>query len=223
MNTVVDRAHPGRCARTLLVMIPAAFAAPEDFVSAGFIGAVRGRGLDVDLVFAALELEHVGDRSVLTRLHEELLKPARAEGCSVWLGGISLGGYVALCCAERHPGAINGLCLLAPYLGSHIVTGEIERAAGVHSWSPGELASDDEERRVWRFIQRSAAGGTPAIHLGIGRDDRFAPRHRVLAAALEPGGVDVVPGGHDWPTWLRLWERFLEVRLAPQPGCAGRL
>jgi len=23
-----------------------------------------------------------------------------------------------------------------------------------------------------------------------------------------------VPGGHDWPTWGRLWERFLDLRLA---------
>jgi pimeloyl-ACP methyl ester carboxylesterase len=223
MHIVADRAHPGRSARTRVVMLPAAFATPEDFVGAGFVSAVRRRGLDVDLVFAALELEHVGDRSLLTRLHSELLRPARAEGCSVWLGGISLGGYVALCCAERHTSEIDGLCLLAPYLGSHIVTDEIERAAGVQGWRPGELADDDEERRVWRFIQRCAGASALAMHLGIGREDRFAPRHRVLAAALEPASVDVVPGGHDWPTWLRLWERFLEVRLASHPASAGRL
>jgi pimeloyl-ACP methyl ester carboxylesterase len=201
-------------------MLPAAFATPADFVSAGFIGAVRRRGLDVDLVFAALELEHVGDRSVLARLHAEHLLPARAEGCAVWLGGISLGGYVALCCAERHASDIDGLCLLAPYLGSHIVTGEIERV-GVHAWRPAEPAGDDEERRVWRFIQGCAAGGSLPIHLGIGREDRFAPRHRLLAAALPPASVDVVPGGHDWPTWLRLWERFLDVRWASHPTGAG--
>ncbi len=130
---------------------------------------------------------------------------------------------MALCCAERHTSEIDGLCLLAPYLGSHIVTDEIERAAGVQRWRPGELADDDEERRVWRFIQRCAAGGALAMHLGIGREDRFAPRHRLLAAALDPASVDVVPGGHDWPTWLRLWERFLDVRLAPRPASAGRL
>ena len=59
----------------------------------------------------------------------------------------------------------------------------------------------------------STATAEPPLHLGLGREDRFAERHRVLAAALEPGEVDTVPGGHDWPTWRRLWDNFLDVRL----------
>jgi enterochelin esterase-like enzyme len=38
-----------------------------------------------------------------------------------------------------------------------------------------------------------------------------------MAAALRPDDVDVVPGGHDWPTWRRLWDRFLDARFAPKP------
>ena len=212
MQTIADAAHAERSAPTRLLMLPAAYSGPEDFVRAGFIGAVRRRHLEVDLVFAGLELQHLTDRTVLTRLHQELILPARAQGCSIWLGGISLGGYVALCCAERYPQEIDGLCLFAPYLGSHIVTDEIARADGVHAWRPGEIAADDEERRIWRFIQTLGARALP-IHLGLGREDRFAPRHRLMAAALAPGSVDIVPGGHDWPTWYRLWENFLDARL----------
>ena len=209
MQVIVDNARAAGSAATRLIMLPAAYSGPEDFVRAGFVGAVRERQLDVDLVFAALELQHVTDRTVLTRLREELVAPARAQGCAVWLGGISLGGYVTLCCAERHWRELDGLCLFAPYLGSHIITGEIERAGSLAAWRPEDLAPDDEERRVWRFIQTHGRGSLP-IHLGLGREDRFAPRHRVLAAALDPHSVDVVPGGHDWPTWLALWENFLE-------------
>jgi pimeloyl-ACP methyl ester carboxylesterase len=212
MQTIADAAHLGRRAPTRVLMLPAAYSGPEDFVRAGFVGAVRHRQLEVDLVFAGLELQYVTDRTVLTRLHQELILPARAQGCSIWLGGISLGGYVALCAAERYPQEIDGLCLFAPYLGSHIVTGEIARADGLHSWRPGEIAEDDEERRIWRFIQTQAARALP-IHLGLGREDRFAARHRLLASALDPGSVDIVPGGHDWPTWLRLWENFLDARF----------
>ncbi len=220
MHTIADAAHAGRSAPTRLLMLPAAYSGPEDFVRAGFVGAVRQRHLEVDLVFARLELQHLSDRTVLTRLRQELLLPARAQGCSTWLGGISLGGYVALCCAERHPQDIDGLCLIAPYLGSHIVTDEIARADGVHSWRPGEIAEDDAERRVWRFIQTLGSRALP-IHLGLGREDRFAARHRLMASALAPGSLDIVPGGHDWPTWHRLWENFLEARMTPHPTPAG--
>ena len=200
-------------------MLPAAYAAPGDFVQHGFVSAVRARRLDVDLVFAGFELQHVTDRSLITRVWHELILPARSRGTGVWLGGISLGGYLALCCAERHPQELAGLCVFAPYLGSHIITGEIARARGVAGWDAGEVKDDDEERRVWRFIQ-TLGSGPLAVHLGLGREDRFASRHRLMAAALRPESVDVVPGGHDWPTWHRLWENFLDKRLLPDtnPG-----
>ena len=62
------------------------------------------------------------------------------------------------------------------------------------------------------------AHGTPPLHVGLGREDRFGARHRVLAAALPAERVDFVPGGHEWPVWRRLWERFLDARFQRQPG-----
>lgn len=217
-QTIVAAARSGHAAPTRVVMLPAAYAAPGDFVQQGFVSAVRARRLDVDLVFAGFELQQVTDRSVLTRVRHELILPAFSLGLQVWLGGISLGGYLALCCAERHPQELAGLCVFAPYLGSHIITGEIARAQGVSGWNAGEPADDDDERRVWRFIQ-TLSSGSLAVHLGLGSEDRFANRHRLMAAALRPESVDVVPGGHDWPTWRRLWENFLDKRLAPHPKC----
>jgi pimeloyl-ACP methyl ester carboxylesterase len=220
MPTLIEPAHAGRTAPLRLVMLPAAYADPSDFVKHGFVRAVRDRSLEVDLVLAGFQLQEVGDRSVFTRLREELLMPACAHGCAVWLGGISLGGYLALGYAERHPGELAGLCLFAPYLGSHLITSEIERARGLESWRPGAFPEDDDERRVWRFIRTLRSGSLP-VHLGLGREDRFGRRHSLMAAALAPGSVDVVPGGHDWPTWRRLWDRFLDARLAPERRPAG--
>jgi pimeloyl-ACP methyl ester carboxylesterase len=212
VQAIIDLAHAQRTARTRLVMLPAAYTAPQDFVIAGFVTAVRERQLDIDLAFAGLELQHVSDRTVIARISRELLEPARVLGCTVWLGGISLGGFIALSCAERHPQLLDGLCVFAPYLGSHIVTSEIVRARGVAGWQPGELAEDDEERRIWRFIKTQPTRGLP-LHLGLGREDRFAARHRLMAAALPPADVDIVPGGHDWPTWRTLWDNFLDERF----------
>jgi pimeloyl-ACP methyl ester carboxylesterase len=215
-RAILEPARPGRVAPQRVLLLPPAYAQPEDFVREGFADVVRTRGLDLDLVLIELRLQSVTDRSVLAQLHQ-LIVAARTAGCAtVWLGGISLGAYIALACAERHRREVDGLCLFAPYLGSHIVTQEIERAGGLGGWEPGELAAEDEERRIWRFIKAQARGPLP-IHLGLGRDDRFGARHRTLAAALTADSVDLVPGGHEWPVWRRLWERFLDARIRRQP------
>ena len=206
---IVEAASAGRIAPTRVVMLSAAFTGPSDFVQHGFVRAVRERSLEVDLVFAGFSLEQVIDGSVFTRLREEIIVPAHALGSRLWLGGISLGGYLALGYAERHPRELAGLCLLAPYLGSHLVTGEIER--------PAEPDDEDEDRRIWQFI-RTLRTGPLTVHLGLGRKDRFGRRQQLLAAALTPSSVDLVPGGHDWPTWRTLWSRFLEARLARHAG-----
>ena len=213
MRVLRYAAEAGHSAPHCVIMLPAAFCAAEDFVQEGFVAAARARCLPLDLLFVQPEARHVTDRSVLRQLQEQVVRPARAAGAAVWLGGISLGGYLALGYAERHAAELAGLCLLAPYLGSHLVTGEIERAGGLAAWEPGKLGADDEERRLWRFIKQRDQ--QPAMHLGLGRDDRFAHRHLVLARALPPADVDSVPGGHDWPTWRKLWDNFLVSRLSP--------
>jgi pimeloyl-ACP methyl ester carboxylesterase len=216
-RVLCEPARAGRSASRRVLLLPPAYSQPEDFLRAGFAEAVRGRGLDVDLLLIEPHLRSVTDRGVLTEL-AQLIVAAHTAGCaSVWLGGISLGAYLALASAERQAAGLDGLCLFAPYLGSHIVTGEIERAGGVGAWEPGVPEADDEERRIWRFIKTQARGPLP-IHLGLGRDDRFSARHRTLAAALAPESVDVVPGGHEWPVWRTLWERFLDARIQRQPA-----
>ena len=223
-------------APTRILLLPAAYTQPEDFLREGFVHAARERCLPVDLVFVDLKLPTLSDRTLLRQLRHELVLPARELGCrSIWLGGISLGGFIAMAYAARFSEDIDGLCLLAPYLGNHMVIGEIERANGVDGWTPGDLAEDDDERRIWHFIKerrnrstaeaipRSAGGATgdnrtrprpaPGLHLGFGSEDRFANSHRLMAAALPSDSVDVVPGQHEWPAWLRLWENFLDTRF----------
>jgi pimeloyl-ACP methyl ester carboxylesterase len=218
VRTIIEPADTSAMAPTRVLLLPAAYTSPDDFLREGFVSEARERSLPVDLVFVELKLQHLTDRTILRRLRHEVVLPARASGCgSIWLGGISLGGFVALAYAERYPQEIDGLCLLAPYLGNHIVTGEIERANGIHEWAPGELAEDDDERRIWRFIKEQRTRPSP-LHLGFGRDDRFADSHRMMASALAPESVDVVPGGHEWPVWRRLWGNFLDARFAAANG-----
>jgi pimeloyl-ACP methyl ester carboxylesterase len=213
MRTRLEQAREGLTAATRAVLLPAAYSGPDDFIRAGFASATRERALPLDLAFVDLNLTHLTDRTLLRRLRHEIILPARAMGGqTIWLCGISLGGFVALAYAERYPGEIDGVCVLAPYLGNRIVTGEIASAGGVDGWEPGELAEDDDERHIWRFIKTHRTHSV-SVHLGFGSEDRFADSHRMMAAALQPEMVDVLPGGHDWPVWRQLWENFLDARL----------
>jgi pimeloyl-ACP methyl ester carboxylesterase len=195
-----------------MAWLPGAYHTAKDFVAAGFASAVRARHAALDLVFVDLELDHVGDRSAVQQLRADVVLPARAAGTAVWLGGISLGGLFALNYAASYPDELDGLCLLAPYLGSRILACEIAEAPGLGRWQPGELAETDEERRIWRYIKTRHAG-SPPLYLGFGTDDRFSAAHEILAATLPVEAVDIVAGGHDWSTWSTLWENFLDSRF----------
>ncbi|HMK84739.1 MAG TPA: alpha/beta hydrolase-fold protein [Steroidobacteraceae bacterium] len=193
-----------------MVWLPGAYDAAEAFLEAGFDREVRSRALAVDLELVPLELDHVGDRSVIGQLEREILPRARASGCrSIWLAGISLGGFFALDYAATHPSDWDGLCLLAPYLGNRLLIAEIAAAPSPAAWAAGPLAELDEERRIWRFIQTLRREERP-LYLGYGRNDRFAAAQKLMAVALAAGSARAMPGGHDWRTWVLLFRDFLD-------------
>jgi pimeloyl-ACP methyl ester carboxylesterase len=212
MRSIIQAADPSVPAATRVVWLPGANTSAQEILDAGFSRALAARRLSLDLTLVDLELEHVGDRRPLERLRSEIVLPARAAGACVWLAGISLGGYFALEYAASHAEDLAGLCLLAPYLGNRMLTAEIAGAQGVADWRPGELAETDEERRIWRYI-KTRRPESPPLYLGFGREDRFAAAQRLLAQALPADSVEVIDGGHDWRTWSRLWEKFLDWRF----------
>jgi pimeloyl-ACP methyl ester carboxylesterase len=196
-----------------MLWLPGAYNTPEDFVQAGFGAAVARRGLGLDLEFIDLELRYLGDDGALRELRSEVVLPLREAGIAVWLGGISLGGLLALHFASSHQVELAGLCLLAPYLGNRMLVEEIGQAQSLDRWQPGELLESDPERQIWRYIKDRRKDAAP-LYLGFGREDRFASALQLLAANLAPGSVDVIEGGHDWRTWAMLWESFLDSHFA---------
>lgn len=213
MRTQIIRCGPNGVQLTRIVLLPGAYHAVGDFVHAGFDQAVRERGVAAELILAAPELAHLNDRGWLARLAAEVIAPARARGRGdLWLGGVSLGGFMALRFAAEYEQALDGLCLLAPYLGSRIVAAEVAAHEHISSWQPGALADDDDDRRIWRLVQRlPTMTAAPRVFLGFGSEDRFAGTQRLLARALPAASIRVIPGGHDWPVWRALWDQFLEL------------
>lgn len=202
--------------RVLLVMLPGAMHAPQDFLRHGFVRAVRKRRLPVDVILADAHADYYLERSIGARLAQDVIRPARARPHrKIWLMGISLGGMGALICARNHPAEIAGVILLAPYLGHRGRIADIVRRGGFDAWQSDEIKPQDDEQALlaWLKAYRSGDPAVPAIYLGWGRADRFAPASEMLAQRLPAERVAAMQGGHDWKTWTQLWEHFLDQGL----------
>lgn len=209
--------HPGAApAETLLVLLPGAYMTPEHFVEAGFLEALDARRLALDLAIAGLNLENITDGSALPLVRDKILQPARARYRRVWLGGISLGGFLALLCAARHANDVDGLCLFAPYPGSRITTNAIAAAGGLAAWQASAAQLADPEFELWDWLRRVPV--SLSVHIDYGDSDRFAPGMAQLAAAIPHAMLRTRPGGHDWPVWRAAWEAFLDTGAILRDG-----
>jgi pimeloyl-ACP methyl ester carboxylesterase len=209
VNTTLRTVGTLSAAPQLLVMLPGVAMRPEEIFDAGFARAIEQRGLPLDLL--AVDISGLGLDAVGTwdALQKDILTPARARGARVWLGGISLGGMVAMAHLAARPGVADGLCLLAPYPGSLPSVNIVERAGGADRWQPSEEDLRDPELRVWQWLKRPPP--ELPVFIGHGTEDRFAARIQRVAERFPPASRHTVAGAHDWSAWLPLWERFLDA------------
>jgi len=208
MRTIVHSA--GKQTALSLVLLSGTYSEPEDFVREGFPAAVSERAIDAEVVMAEIRAAWFADGSIVERLHESAILPARERGRSrIWLAGISLGGLAALCYAARHETAVAGIVLISPYPATRDVLREMEAAGGPGRWKPVIPPEGDLEREAWLWLA-SPAGGRPPVHCYFASDDRFAPGQRRMAETLAPERVRELPGGHDWSAWRALWNEFLD-------------
>jgi pimeloyl-ACP methyl ester carboxylesterase len=197
--------------RILLLMLPGAKNTPQQLVDNGFISALRERGLPVDVLaldaHADLYLEHAGIERVLHHTLDEV----RAQGYRrIWLLGISLGGSGAMFCVTQRRAEIEGVFLLAPFLGTRGLIAEVMGVGGLQHWQAGDIHERDHERLLLERIRGSVVAGLPTTLLGYGSEDRYRGASDMLAAHLPPAQVTVRPGGHDWETWNLLWRELLD-------------
>jgi len=203
----------------LVLLPPGRGDGPEDYQEAGFASiaaaAAAGAGAGTaDLVAVDAHMGYYRNRSVVERLRQDFVAPARAEGRRVWLVGISLGGLGAVLYAAEHPEDVEGVVLLSPFLGNGAALDEVEAAGNLAAWEPGDAAARGLWFRLWERLQELTAAqpengaAAPSIYLGYGAGDRLARSHRLLARELPPGHVLHVEGGHDWRTWKELWGGF---------------
>jgi pimeloyl-ACP methyl ester carboxylesterase len=215
----------------LLVMLPGRGDEPADLEQAGLVELVRRHAAAVDVVLVDAHFGYYYERSLIERLDEDVIGPARAQGYQrIWLLGISMGGLGALLYASERGEWIDGLILLAPFLGDDELIDEIDTAGGLAAWRPpAAIAPEDYQRALWSWLldHTREPQRRPAIYIGWGVDDPFARANGLLAAALPAGQHRSTAGGHQWAPWRALLEAFLRqgllapVKTSPTPRSAA--
>lgn len=203
--------------RTLIVVLPG-FGVDADSVRKNQIPeALQTHWPEADVLLTNATFAYYSRGALAKRLHEDVIQPARAQGYqNIWLAGGSMGGTGVLFYEYTYPGELNGLVMMAPWLGSSDILKEVELAGGILQWNPGpvpeKVDGDNFEREMWRTVKSWTLN--PAlgqrVWLICGTDDRLLEPSRLLAPALPAGHYLEIPGGHDWDTFQNATRRIVE-------------
>ncbi len=204
----ISQATTASKSKTLVVMLPGRGDRARHFQNAGFLERIAGR--DFDAVAVDAHLGYYRERILIRRLHEDVILPAKANGYErILLLGVSMGGLGSVLYAERHPDMIDGLILLAPYLGDSGIAADVTAAGGLDSWSGEGTNFPDHEIAAWEWLRDSRAKENPLpIYLGYGTSDHFASNYGALEQKIRGLTVYTEDGGHKWTTWSPLWSRI---------------
>lgn len=205
---------PPRC---LVVLMPGAGSVAADFEKEGFVQKLQASGLSLDVVAANATFGYYMKETMLPRVHEDVFTPllAAKKYEKRWIMGMSMGGFGSLFYAKHYPEDVDGVFAMAPWLGDEKLSREIREAGGLKKWAapaPEPTNGDNYQRQLWRWLQEvtnDPAKG-PDVWIGWGKDDSLGPADQLVADALPPEKVLMTEGGHDWPPWNVLVERFLK-------------
>lgn len=194
-------------AQRLVVVLPGRRDNLARLERSGVVGAIQGRWPDADVLLTELSMPFYTSGRAPQRLHREVIQPARGRGYrEVWLVGASLGGMGSVLYDRAYPGDIQGIVLLAPFLGRRGIQAEVEAAGGLSQWDAGppeEINEDNWQRELWRHLQTATRDPSQArrIWLAYGERDYLRGALPLLQPVLPPEHVLVRPGGHTWQVW----------------------
>lgn len=204
---VLEAGKPG--GKEMVVFLPGRWSRAEEFQREKFFEMAAAEWPHARLVAPDLHIGYYKNRTLAERVHEDIVLPARKSGVTkLRFVGISMGGLGALIYDAEHPGEVDEMILLSPFVGEDEALREIAAAGGVGAWRPGEIKERDFTRKLWLKLREKhhARRDAPRILLGCGRGDRLAESNRLFARSfLKPGDVLWRDGGHDWQTWRDLF------------------
>lgn len=213
MPSAAHLASSEQPARTLVVLLPGAGDRIGAYDEHGFIAALHDTGMAVDVLEVDAHWGYYKSRTLVERMEHDVLAPNREKYQEIWLVGISMGGLGALLTAWTHPEYVDGLVLMAPYLGRRHTIKAIDQAGGLARWQPPAESSEAEwDVEIWRLLKRICErdGDHPQLYLLYGVDDFGVRGHALLANAMPASRVRTAIGGHAWTTWTTLWLDFMK-------------
>lgn len=199
---------PQDCPRALdaMIMLPGIGDRIERFEREGLIDQLRVANLPLDAIVADAHFGYYRDRSVQTRLQQDVLAPALSAGYKkLHFAGVSLGGFGSLIYwrdnAQRRPASLS---LLTPYLG--------EPEYYQYKLEPGTAPQQREaEKNLWPWLDASTAAERRYWYLGLARSGKFYLPGRALGDMLPAANVLEVAGEHNWQAWRQMWPQLLRA------------
>lgn len=205
---------PSQHSDTLLILLPGRKDRAEVFARERLVETIRAHAPSADVLATDAHAGYYTGGSLVRQLHAEVIEPARKRGYRhLILVGVSVGGYGAIRYAMAHPGQVEEIILLSPFLGTGPFMRELAEAG------------DEDFGQTWDYLKRypkdasaaeRAAAGYPRLVLGYGEEDLFLHTDNQLRGLLPPGDVVTTGGAHVWGTWRGLLTKILEQGLLPE-------
>lgn len=206
---------------TLLILVHGRMDTAKSFDEAGLIQDLRDRGSTADIVSLGAAPDLFRRRIFADSVEQQVVAPARAQGYErVFIAGVSRDGMGVLTYARKYPNSVDGVLVIAPFLGPRALVEDIERQ-GPTSWNL-EAASPSVKSmmagwapardlpEMWAWLYQLDSEPHPPLHMAWGTTDGFAPTVEKVAARMPASHSYATEGEHDWETWRRLWGMFLD-------------
>lgn len=216
VEAIEVRMDPSERRDCLIVLLPGLGDTPDAFLDHGFVRDATQASDRCDFVAVDAHLGYYTSNTISERIGRDVLMLADARGYrEIWLVGISLGGLGSVLVARDHPELVDGVILMAPYLGDEGVVRSVIRAGGLARWEAPEVHEPSTPREqtvaVWAWLRGYVdhPDERPPLYVAFGTEDRLAPAARALGAVLPNDHVFSTHGGHDWGTWRVLFHSIL--------------
>gem|GEM_PF-166141 len=203
-------------AQRLVVVLPGRGDDIAGLQHAGIAPAIQSQWPDADVTLSGLAMGYYLQGGAMQRLHDEIIVPARAHGYrEVWLLGASLGGLGALMYDGQWPGTVDGIVLMAPYLGEKPLLQDIATAGGIAQWNPGPMPAQVDgnnfQHELWRHLQTWSHDPARARNVWLAYGDRDYLRDTMpsLTPLLPASHVFVRHGRHRWTVWTPATRKIL--------------
>ena len=196
----------------LLILLPGIRNDLLRFEQEGFFTDIQQYAPNFDVITVDAHIGYYAQKKLIVELHETVILPAKASGYrNIILGGISLGGYGSLWYNHLYANEIQGLLLIAPYLGDEHVISSIKSSPSVAVWrEQNPLDVEEFEELVWHWIDEDMPSKQNQTLLAVGKKDKYYDATNILARYLPESQYVIGKGKHNWRDWRVLWLSLLK-------------